>query len=118
LFPEEAYTPWIIDNHEYDTEFLRYRYTSLITPPSWYDHNMGTGEDKLLKQQEVLDGYNKEDYITERKFAPSKDGKRVPITLVYKKGLKLRGGNPLHLYAYGSYGISTQAFSALPGFHY
>ncbi len=114
-FPEEAYTPWIIDNYEYETEFLRYRYTSLITPPSWYDHNMETGEDILLKQQEVLGGYDKKNYITERKFAPAKDGKLVPITLVYKKGLKLNGGNPLHLYAYGSYGISTQAFFGSAG---
>jgi oligopeptidase B len=109
-FPEETYTPWIMDNYEYDTKFLRFRYSSLTTPRSWFDHNMESGENILLKQQEVLGGYNKEDYITERKFAPAKDGKLIPITLVYKKGLKLNDENPLHLYAYGSYGASTQVY--------
>lgn len=109
-FPEEVYTPWIIDNYEYDSNLLRYRYTSLITPPSWFDHDMESGKDILLKQQEVLGGYNKEDYVTERKFAETKDGKHIPITLAYKKGLNKNGKNPLHLYAYGSYGMTTSAF--------
>jgi oligopeptidase B len=84
-------------------------YTSLTTPSSTYDYNMDTKAKKLMKQQEVVGGYNKDDYTSERLYATAKDGTKVPISVVYKKGLKKDGKAPLLLYAYGSYGSSTDA---------
>ena len=83
---------------------------SLITPSSVYDYNMTTGEKKLMKQREVLGGYNKADYITERIVATAKDGTKIPISLVYKRGIKQDSSNPLLLDGYGSYGISRETF--------
>jgi oligopeptidase B len=107
-FPEPIYTVYLQDNYEYDTEYLRYIYMSLTSPRSYYDHDMGKNENILLKQQEVLGGYNKEDYVSERLFAPSHDGKLIPISLVYRKGLEKNGSNPLFLHSYGAYGISSE----------
>lgn len=109
-FPEPVYTVYFRDNYEFDSKFLRYNYTSMVSPVSFYDHNMETQENILLKETEVKGGYNKKDYITERVFAPSHDGKAIPISLVYKKGIQKDGTNPVSLYAYGSYGISTEVF--------
>jgi oligopeptidase B len=109
-FPEPVYTVYLWDNYEFDSKFIRVNYTSMVTPVSFYDHNMETGENILLKETEVKGGYNKEDYITERLFAPSHDGKAIPISLVYKKGIQKDGTNPVSLFAYGSYGISTDVF--------
>ena len=108
-FSEAAYAANFGANPEYSSTTLRYGYTSLTTPNSTYDYNMVTKDKKLMKQQEVLGGYNATDYVTERLYATAKDGTKVPISLVYKKGFKKDGNAPLLLYAYGSYGSSTDA---------
>ena len=106
-FDEPAYLVYSSTNVEFDTELLRYGYSSLTTPNSIYDYNMRTREQVLKKQQEVVGGHRPEDYQTERIFAVARDGTRVPISLVYKKENKKDQGTPLLLYAYGSYGLST-----------
>jgi oligopeptidase B len=108
-FGEATYFAGIGANEEYNSTILRYTYTSLTTPGSVYDYNMLTKEKKLMKQQQVLGGYNASDYAAERLYATAKDGTKVPISLVYKKGFKKDGNAPLLLYAYGSYGYSTDA---------
>ena len=108
-FSEPAYTASFGSNPEYNTPVLRFNYTSLSTPASVYDYNMLTKEKKLMKQQEVVGGYNGREYITERLYAIAKDGTKIPISLVYKRGFKKDGTAPLLLYAYGSYGSSTDA---------
>lgn len=105
-FGEPTYTVTPTDNHDFETKLLRYRYTSLITPNSVYDYDMGTRRRKLLKRKEVLGGFNSDNYESERIHAEAKDGTKVAISLVYKKGLKKDGSNPLLLYGYGSYGYS------------
>ncbi|MGZ4037415.1 MAG: S9 family peptidase [Bacteroidia bacterium] len=110
-FNEPAYSAHASGNPEYDSHTLRYNYTSMITPASVYDYNMETKERKLMKQQEVLGGYNPSDYVTERLYATAKDGTKVPVSIVYKKGFKKDGNSPLLLYAYGSYGATID-----PGF--
>ncbi|WDF69393.1 S9 family peptidase [Sphingobacterium oryzagri] len=105
-FGEAAYTVYPSTNVEYNTSVVRYGYTSLVTPSSTFDYNMQTKEKELKKQQEVVGGYRAEDYVTERLFAKAKDGTSIPISLVYKKGMKKNGQAPLLLYAYGSYGAS------------
>jgi oligopeptidase B len=108
-FGEAAYAANFGGNPEYNTTTLRYTYTSLTTPNSIYDYNMVSKEKKLMKQQEVVGGYDSKDYVTERLTATAKDGTKVPISLVYKKGFEKNGTAPLLLYAYGSYGSSTDA---------
>lgn len=105
-FGEAAYSVFPSVNMDMDTELLRYGYSSMTTPNSTYDYNMKTQEKKLMKQQEVVGGYNPDDYQTERLWATAKDGTKVPISLVYKKGIKKDGNNPTMLYGYGSYGLS------------
>lgn len=108
-FGESAYTAYTNSNPEYNTATLRYGYTSLTTPPSVYDYNMISKQKKLMKQQEVVGGYKQTDYVTERLYATATDGTKIPVSLVYKKGFKKDGKAPLLLYAYGSYGASTDA---------
>ncbi|MET1056006.1 MAG: S9 family peptidase [Pedobacter sp.] len=108
-FGEPAYTAAIGSNPEYNSKTLRYIYTSMTTPVSVYDYGMDTKAKQLMKQQEVVGGYNRDEYTTERLYATAKDGTQVPISLVYKKGLKKDGNAPLLLYAYGSYGHSMDA---------
>ncbi len=108
-FGEPAYAANFGANPEYNSSVLRYGYTSLTTPSSIFDYNMGTKEKTLKKQQEVLGGYNSADYTTERLYATAKDGTKVPISLVYKNGFKKDGNAPLLLYGYGSYGASMDA---------
>jgi len=113
-FGEETYEASISSyyielNPEIDTSFLRYEYTSLTTPDSIFDYNMNTKEKKLLKQQEVLGDFDSNNYHAERLYATARDGTKVPISLVYRKGLKKNGNNPLLLYGYGSYGSNTSA---------
>ncbi len=103
-FGEEVYTAWVSVNPEFATVLLRIGYSSLTTPNSTYDYNMRTKELILLKQQEVIGGHNPDNYKSERLYAIAKDGKKVPISLVYKKGTPLDGTAPLLLYGYGSYG--------------
>jgi oligopeptidase B len=106
-FGEPAYTSFPSVNADFDTEVLRYGYSSLTTPMSTYDYNMNTKEKKLLKQTEVVGGHDPSQYVTERLWAPSRDGIEIPMSIVYKKGLVKDGKNPTMLYAYGSYGSST-----------
>jgi oligopeptidase B len=108
-FGEAAYTAYVGSNAEFSTEVLRYGYTSLTTPNSTYDYNMTTKNKKLLKQQEIVGGYDVKSYITERLHATATDGTLVPISLVYKNGLVKDGNAPLLLYGYGSYGASMDA---------
>ncbi|TYP91548.1 oligopeptidase B [Sphingobacterium allocomposti] len=105
-FGEQAYTVYPSTNAEYNTDIVRYGYTSLVTPSSTFDYNMRTKAKELKKQQEVVGGYNAEEYVTERLFAAAEDGTKIPISLVYKKGFVKNGQAPLLLYAYGSYGAS------------
>ena len=119
-FGEQTYTARISVNEEFNTNILRYGYTSMVTPSSTYDYNMDTGEITLMKQQEVVGGYDQSLYRSERHYAPGRDGKPVPISLVYKKDLKNdptfnnQGApdNPqnLLLYAYGSYGSTRDPY--------
>jgi len=105
-FGEEAYTSYVSVNREFDTTVLRYGYTSLTTPNSTFDYNMASGEKTLLKQQEIVGGYDPALYETRRLYAKARDGVKVPLSLVYKKDLKREAGNPALLYGYGSYGAT------------
>lgn len=108
-FDEPAYTLSPSGNAEYNTDNFRFGYTSLITPASQYEQNLATGKRTLLKQQEVVGGYDKSQYVTERLFATAKDGTKIPVSIVYKKGFQKDGNAPLLQYAYGSYGNSMNA---------
>jgi oligopeptidase B len=108
-FGEAAYDAYISNNPEYTSTTLRYGYSSLVTPPSTFDYSLISKEKKLMKQQEVLGGYNQADYVTERLFATATDGTKIPISIVYKKGFQKNGKATLLLYAYGSYGNSIDA---------
>jgi oligopeptidase B len=103
--PEPVYSISFGVNHEFDTAKVRYNYQSFITPSSVYDYDVKTGKSELLKQQPVLGGYDPKLYKSERTYATAADGTKIPISLVYKKDLKLDGSRPLLLDAYGSYGI-------------
>ena len=110
-FSDPTYTAYIGLNLEFDTEKLRYGYTSLTKPNSTFEHNMKEKTTELLKQQEVLGGkFLPENYVSERIWAPSRDGKsKVPISLVYHKDTKKSAETPLLLYGYGSYGHTVDA---------
>lgn len=111
-FPEPVYSAGLSGNAEFDTNILRFTYTSLVTPASVFDYNMATGERELKKQLEVP-GYDPSLYQCERIEARAPDGVMAPISLVYKKGFERNGQAPLLLYGYGSYGISMDpAFSS------
>ncbi|MCY7377127.1 MAG: S9 family peptidase, partial [Pyrinomonadaceae bacterium] len=104
--PESVYTIGMGTNVEFDAPAIRYSYASMITPNSTYEYDFKTGESKLLKQQEIPSGYDKSQYETTRVWATVRDGVKVPVSIVMKKGTKLDGKSPMLLYAYGSYGIS------------
>ena len=103
-----AYTMGGAVNAEPDTDWLRYTYTSLTTPNTTYELNTKTGERKLLKRDPVLGGFDPANYVTERLWATARDGARIPVSLVYRKGFTKDGTAPLFQYAYGSYGSSTE----------
>lgn len=110
-FEIETYTAYTTTNVDFDTEILRYGYQSMATPSSVIDFNMRTKEKKVLKEQEVLGGkFDKNNYIEERVWATATDGTKVPISMVYRKGIKKDGKNPLLLYAYGSYGATMDPY--------
>jgi len=112
-FPEPVYSAFASNNPEFNTKVFRYSYQSFVTPNSVFDYQMETGKSTLLKQTEVLGGYDPQQYQSERIYAKAADGVLVPISLVYKKGTKRDGVNPLLLYGYGSYGASMPvSFSA------
>ena len=107
-FPDPAYTFYSSRNSNFDTDEYRIIYTSLVTPTSVFDYNMKTKTMELLKQYEVLGIYEDSLYKSERLFAQARDGTMVPISLLYKKDLfKKNGKNPLYLYTYGAYGLSS-----------
>ena len=104
---EPAYATSISVNTELDTDLVRYAYSSLTTPTTLYDYNVRTGEKTLLKRDPVLGSFDPANYRTEFLFAPARDGSRIPVSLVYRKGLARDGSAPLLQYAYGAYGLST-----------
>ena len=110
-FGSETYSAGTTTNVDFDTEILRYSYQSLATPASVIDFNMRTKEKEVKKEQQVLGGkFDKNDYIEERIWATATDGTKIPISMVYRKGLKKDGKNPLLLYAYGSYGVTMDTY--------
>ena len=113
-FKESAYTCSLSDrNLDFDTKLIRYTYTSLTTPFATYEYNMKTKKKSLLKQQEIIGGYDKNKYLTKRIFAKSRDGKKIPISLVYRKD-KFKSPGKLLLYAYGSYGATINPYFSIP----
>ena len=110
-FGSETYNAFTTTNIDFDTDILRYSYQSLATPSSVIDFNMTTKSKEILKEQQVLGGkFDKENYIEERVWATARDGVKVPISMIYRKGLNKDGKNPLLLYAYGSYGITMDTY--------
>lgn len=106
-FPEPVYSVFPGGTRDYESTTYRYRYQSFVTPESVYDYDTVTGKSMLLKRQEVLGGYDPSQYLSERLWATARDGVKVPISIVYKKGFERNGKAPLFLYAYGSYGFAT-----------
>ncbi len=110
-FKSETYTAYVDTNPDFDTEVLRYGYNSLTTPSSVIDFNMGTKDQEVLKEQEVLGGlFKKENYTEERLWATARDGAKIPISLVYHKDTVLNTATPLLQYAYGSYGATIDPY--------
>jgi oligopeptidase B len=106
---EEAFNIELVGGYEYDTATQRYIYESPTTPMQWFDYDMGARTQVLRKTQEIPSGHNPADYEARRFFATAEDGKRVPITVLMKRGTPLDGSAPLYLYGYGSYGINLDA---------
>lgn len=112
-FPEPVYAAGLSTNREFDATVLRYNYQSLVTPGSVFDYDMNTSQATLMKQTEVPGGFDKANYKSERVFATASDGTKIPMSVVYKRSVKLDGAAPMLLYAYGSYGIPiSPTFSA------
>ncbi len=111
-FPEPVYTAWVQACSEFECEEIRYSYTSLNRPSTLYEYSVNTEETKILKVQEIPSGFNPDDYSVERLWATAKDGVKVPMAIVYKKGLEKNGANPTLLYSYGSYGHSSDVYFA------
>ena len=107
-FPEAAYGVSLSSNPMFDTSSLRFTYSSLVTPPTVVDYDMTTRERTIMKQQEVLGGYDPSQYGVERRMATARDGAQVPISIVYRLPLVRDGRRPLLQYAYGSYGSNTE----------
>jgi oligopeptidase B len=108
-FDEEAYSLGLVGGFEFDTNVLRFSYSSMTTPARVYDYDMEMRERVLRKEQEVPSGHDPGDYVTRRIFAPAPDGETVPVSLLYRKGTALDGTAPCLLYGYGSYGIAIPA---------
>ncbi len=113
-FDEPAYTAELGANPQLDTATLRFEYSSMTTPVSVYDYDMRTRTSTLLKQEEVLGGFNPANYASERHYALAEDGAEIPLSIVYRKGTRRDGQNPLLLYGYGSYGVSIDAAFSSP----
>lgn len=112
-FTDEAYMAYTSANPEFDTTTLRFGYQSMTTPASTYDYDMVSQEKTLLKQQPVLGDFSPDQYVSERRFSVSRDGTKVPLSIVYKKGTAKDGSAPLLLYAYGSYGHSMDPYFSI-----
>ncbi|MFT3989717.1 S9 family peptidase [Aestuariivirga sp.] len=108
-FEEEAYSLGFGEMREFDTDILRFTYSSMTTPASVFDYNMRDRTRVLKKTQEVPSGHDPKNYVTRRIQAPAHDGESIPVTLLYRKTAKLDGSEPVWLYGYGSYGISIPA---------
>ncbi|HEY3475807.1 MAG TPA: S9 family peptidase [Anaerolineales bacterium] len=108
-FPEPAYSVDWEANQRFDSHTLRFTYSSPITPHSVVDYHMGTGQWQVIKQDDILSGYDRSQYVTDRIHATAPDGKQIPITIVHRKDLKKDGNNPTLLYGYGSYGSVIDA---------
>lgn len=108
-FPEPVYSAFPGSTPEYDSTTYRYTYQSLVTPSSVFDYDTATGKSILRKQQEVPGGYDPGQYVSERQWVTVRDGVKVPLSIIYKKGFQRDGTRPLLLYAYGSYGFGTPA---------
>lgn len=115
-FPEPVYTASLNGNPEFEANTLRYTYTSLNRPTTLLEYNIETGISETLKTQEIPSGFNPDNYTVERLWATAQDGVKVPMAIVYKKGLKKDGSNPALLYSYGSYGSSSDVFFS-PSFY-
>src|SRR5437762_1685936 len=112
-FPEPVYSVNLSNNREFKTSVVRYNYQSLTTPSSIFDYDMNTRQATLKKQTEVPGGFDKANYQSERVFATASDGTKIPMSVVYRRDVKLDGSAPMLLYGYGSYGISIPpSFSA------
>ncbi|WP_103068025.1 S9 family peptidase [Aquimarina sediminis] len=110
-FDNETYTAYVSTNPDFDTHLLRYSYNSLTTPNSVIDFDMETKEKEVKKEQEVLGGkFDKNNYVSERVWATAEDGTKIPISLVYKKGIQKDGNSPLLQYGYGSYGSTIDPY--------
>ncbi len=109
-FGEETYMAYIATNPNFNSEYLRFGYTSLTTPNSTIDYNMKTREKIVRKEQEVLGDFDKNNYKAKRIFATAGDGTKIPISIVYRKGIQLDGSNPALIYGYGSYGITMDPY--------
>ncbi|MFK8163826.1 MAG: S9 family peptidase [Lewinella sp.] len=112
-FNDEAYMAYTSQNPEFETQTLRFGYQSMTTPASTYDYDMVTREKTLLKQQPVLGDFDATNYASERRFSTSRDGTKVPLSIVYRKGTQKDGSAPLLLYAYGSYGHSMDPYFSM-----
>ncbi len=110
-FPEASYVAGLGDNPEYDVQKLRLDYESMVTPDTVFDYTVATGKFETLKVQEIPSGYDASQYQTERVTITARDGTKVPVSILSKKGFKKDGSQPLHLYAYGAYGYAMP-----PGF--
>jgi oligopeptidase B len=110
-FPEASYDAGLGDNPEYDVTKLRLGYQSMVTPGTVYDYHLADKRLETLKVQEIPSGYDPNQYATERVMITARDGAKVPVSILYKKGFKKDGSQPLHLYAYGAYGYAMP-----PGF--
>jgi oligopeptidase B len=106
-FPEKVYAASPGGTPDYESATYRYNYQSFSTPPSVYDYDAASGKSTLLKRQETLGGYDPSQYVSERLWVTAHDGRNVPVSIVYKKGFRRDGSQPLLLYGYGSYGIGT-----------
>jgi oligopeptidase B len=113
-FPDPVYTATAVPGQEFASGTFRFRYQSPTTPPSVFDVDLATGARKLLKQDEVLGGYDPTRYASARLWAPARDGKRIPVSIVHRKDVAKDGRAPLWLYGYGSYGYGMPASFNLP----
>src|SRR5262249_16117314 len=106
-FPEPIYSVSLAGTPDFDSRTIRYSYQSFVTPSSVFDYDVPSGKSILLKQQEVRGAFDPQQYASERQWAVARDGTKVPISIVYRKGFEKNGKGAMLLYAYGSYGSPT-----------
>jgi oligopeptidase B len=107
-FPEAAYGVFPANNPEFASSTYRFNYSSFVTPPSTFDYNLQTRQRELKKRQEIPSGFEPTNYEVQRRMVPARDGVQVPVSILLRKGTRLDGTSPLLLYAYGSYGATTE----------